>query len=56
MFSVIAIGPNVRGLIPGRGDEFVSALKIRSTPSVGEELKPSSPCKILRNVKKKKSV
>jgi hypothetical protein len=52
MVSVLATGPKVRGLKPGRGDEFSRAIKIRTT-SFGEEVKPTAPCrKILRHVKK----
>jgi hypothetical protein len=32
MVSVLAIGPKVGGFKPGRGDEFLKAIKIRSTP------------------------
>jgi hypothetical protein len=49
---VLAAGPNGRGFIPGRGDEFLRAIKIRITPSLGREVKPEVPCrKILRHVK-----
>jgi hypothetical protein len=52
MVSVLAIGPKVRGFKPGRDDEFSRAIKIRSTPSFGWEVKPPAPCrKILRHVK-----
>jgi hypothetical protein len=44
MVSVLAIGPKVRGLKPGRGDEFLRAIKIRSTPSFGVEVKLSAKC------------
>jgi hypothetical protein len=47
---VLAIGPKVRGLKPGLGNGFLRAIKTRSTPSLGGEVKPSDPCKILRNV------
>jgi hypothetical protein len=43
--SVPAIGPEVRGLKPGRGDGFLRAITIRCTPSFGEEVKPSAPCR-----------
>jgi hypothetical protein len=52
MVSVHAIGPNVCGLKPGRGDEFLTAIKIRSTPSFGREVNPEALCrKFLRHVK-----
>jgi hypothetical protein len=52
MVSVLATGPKVRGFKPGRGDLFLRAMKIRSTPSFGGEVKPSAPFhKILRHVK-----
>jgi hypothetical protein len=50
--SVLATGPKGRGFKPVRGDEFLRAIKIRSTPSFGWEVKPEVPClKILRRVK-----
>jgi hypothetical protein len=48
---VLAIGPKVRGFKPGLGNGFLRAIKTRSTSSVGGEIKPSDPCKILPNVK-----
>jgi hypothetical protein len=49
--SVLATGPKGRGLEFGQGDEFLKAIKIRSTPSFGWEVKPEAPCrKILRYV------
>jgi hypothetical protein len=52
MASVLDIGPKVRGFKLGRGDGFLRAIKILSTPSFGGEVKPSAPCcNILRNVK-----
>jgi hypothetical protein len=37
---------------PGRGNGFLRAIKIRSTPSFGWEVKPEVPCrKILRHFK-----
>jgi hypothetical protein len=40
-----------RGFKPDGGDEFLRAIKIRSTPSFGWKVKPSVPCrKILRHV------
>jgi hypothetical protein len=51
MVNLLAIGPNVRGLKPGRGDAFLRAIKIRSTPSFGGEVKQGAPChKISRHV------
>jgi hypothetical protein len=50
--SVLATGPKVRGLKPGRGDKFSRTIKIRITTSFGGEVKPSVPCrKILRHSK-----
>jgi hypothetical protein len=50
--SVLATGPKVGGFKPGRADEFLRAIKIRSTLSFELEVKPDVPCrKILRNVK-----
>jgi hypothetical protein len=50
--SVFATGSNGRGFKPGRGDVSLRAIKIRSTPSFGWEVKPEVPCrKILRHVK-----
>jgi hypothetical protein len=50
--SVLAIGPIGRRFEPGQGDGFLRAIKIRSTPSFGGEVKPEVPCrKILRHVK-----
>jgi hypothetical protein len=50
--SVLATGPKVHGFKPGQGDEFLRAIKIRSTPSFGWEVKPEVQCrKILRHVK-----
>jgi hypothetical protein len=49
--SVLATGPKSRGFKHGRGDGFLRAIKILSTPSFGCELKPEVPCKILRHVK-----
>jgi hypothetical protein len=49
--SVLATGPKGRGFKPGRGDGFLRAIKICSTPSFGWEVKPEVPCrKILRHV------
>jgi hypothetical protein len=50
--SVLVTGPKGRGFEPGQGDGFLRAIKIRSTPSFGWEVKPEVPCrKILRHVK-----
>jgi hypothetical protein len=50
--SVPATGPKGRGFDPGQGDGFLRAIKIRSTPSFGLEVKPEVSCrKILRHVK-----
>jgi hypothetical protein len=50
--SVLTTGPKSRRFKPGRGDGFLRAIKIRSTPSFGWEVKPEFPCrKILRYVK-----
>jgi hypothetical protein len=43
MISVLAIGYKVHWFKPGRGDEFLRAIKIRSTPSFGGEVKPMAP-------------
>jgi hypothetical protein len=51
MIIVLAIRPNARGLKLCQGEEFLRAIKIRSTPSFGGEVKPETPCKILRHVK-----
>jgi hypothetical protein len=52
LFSLLAIRPNVRGFKPGRGDLFLRAIQIRSTPSFGAEVNPEAPCrKILQRVK-----
>jgi hypothetical protein len=49
--SVLATGPKGRGFKPSRGGRLLRAIKIRSTPSFGWEVKPEAPCKILRYVK-----
>jgi hypothetical protein len=50
--SVLATGPKGRRFEPGQGDGLLRAIKIRSTPSFGWEVKPEIPCrKILRHVK-----
>jgi hypothetical protein len=38
--SVLATGPKGRAFKPGRGDGFLRAIKILSTPSFGWEIKP----------------
>jgi hypothetical protein len=49
--SMLATGSKGRGFKPGRGDGILRAIKIRSTPFLGWEVKPEAPCKILRQVK-----
>jgi hypothetical protein len=50
--SVLATGPKGCRFEPGQGDEFLRAMKIRSTPSFGWEVKLEVPCcKILWHVK-----
>jgi hypothetical protein len=51
MVSVLAIGPKVHGFKPGRGNGFLTAIKIHSTPSFGGEVKMQAPCKNLWYVK-----
>jgi hypothetical protein len=49
---VLAFGTKVREFKQGRGDGFLRAAKICSTPSFGGEVKPEAPChKILQHVK-----
>jgi hypothetical protein len=43
--SLLAIGPKGRGFEPGQGDGFLRAIKIRSTPSFGWEVKTEVPCR-----------
>jgi hypothetical protein len=43
--SVLATGPKVRGFDPTEVDGFLRVIKIRSTTSFGEEVKPSVPCR-----------
>jgi hypothetical protein len=50
MVSVLAIGTQGSRFQPAQRDGFIRAIKMR-TPSFGGEVKPSSPCKILRRVK-----
>jgi hypothetical protein len=40
VISVLATGPKGREFKPGRGDRFLRAITIRSTPSIGWEVKP----------------
>jgi hypothetical protein len=50
---MLATGFKVHGFKPSRGDRFLRMIKIRSTPSFREEVKPETPNrKILRHVKK----
>jgi hypothetical protein len=50
--SVLATGPKNSGFEPRQGDVLLSAIKIRSTPSFGWEVKPEVLChKILQHVK-----
>jgi hypothetical protein len=50
--SVLATGPKGRGFEPGQDDGFLRAIKNRSIPSFGSEVKPEVPCrKILWHVK-----
>jgi hypothetical protein len=52
VISVLNNGPKGRGFEPGQGDGFLTAIKIRSTPSFGWKVKPEAPCrKILWRVK-----
>jgi hypothetical protein len=49
---VLATGPTGHVFKPGRGDGFLIATKLISTPSFGGEVKPEDTChKILRHVK-----
>jgi hypothetical protein len=45
MFSVLAIGPKIRGFKPGRGWSIFKDDIIRSATSFGGEVKPSVPCR-----------
>jgi hypothetical protein len=50
--SMLSLGPKVRGFRLRRGDGYLRAIKIRSTPSFEEEVNPEVPYrKILRRVK-----
>jgi hypothetical protein len=49
---VLAFGPRFAGSNPADGYEVLTAIKILSTPSFGEEVKPEDPYRnILRHVK-----
>jgi hypothetical protein len=49
----LKLDPKFASSNPAEDDAFLRAIKIRSTTSFGEEMKPSVPCrKILRHVKK----
>jgi hypothetical protein len=43
--SVLATGPKGCLFKPGRGDGFLRAIKIRSTPSFRWRIKPEVPCR-----------
>jgi hypothetical protein len=45
MVSVLATGHKGRGFKPSRRDGFLKAVKIRSTPSFGWEVKPKVRCR-----------
>jgi hypothetical protein len=52
MVRVLDIGPQVHEFKHGRSDVFLRAIKIRSKPSFGGEVKLEAPYrKILRHVK-----
>jgi hypothetical protein len=52
VLSVLATGSKGRWFKPGRGDGFLRAIQIRSTPSFWWEVKPEVPSrKILRHIK-----
>jgi hypothetical protein len=44
MVSVFAIGHKVRRFKPGKGDGFLRAIKVHSTPSFGGEVNLGAPC------------
>ena len=50
--SVLAFGTQVRGFKPGRSRRTFQGEKILSTPSFGEEVKPSVPCRIFTACKR----
>jgi hypothetical protein len=50
--SVFVTGPKDRGFKPGWGDEYLTAIKIRTVPSFARKQKPDFQYrKILRDVK-----
>jgi hypothetical protein len=52
MVSVSATGHKVRGFKPCRGEGILRKVKIHSTPSFGEKVKPEAPrLKILSYIK-----
>jgi hypothetical protein len=52
MVSMLSIGLNGRALKPDRGNGLLNAIKLRSTPSFGGEVKLLAPLsKLLRHVK-----
>jgi hypothetical protein len=52
MVSVLAIRLKICGFKPGLGNGFLRAIKSRTAPSFGGEVKPEAPCrKILWHVK-----
>jgi hypothetical protein len=52
MVSVLTTGSRGREFKAGQDDGFLRALKIRSTPFFGWEVKPEAPCReMLRHVK-----
>ena len=50
--SVLAFSTQVRGFKPGRSRRIFRAKKILRTPSFGEEVKPSVPCRKFAACKK----
>jgi hypothetical protein len=48
---VLTTGPKVCRFKHRRGNLFLKAIKICSTPSFGGDVKPSAPCAILQHVK-----
>jgi hypothetical protein len=55
--SCLSLDPRFAASNPAEDDAFLSEIKIRSTISFGEEVKPAVPCrKILRHVKNPYSV
>jgi hypothetical protein len=43
MIRVLVIGPKICGFKPGRSDGFLRAIKIRSTPSFGKDVRLEAP-------------